>query len=305
MPQAATHPLVRSFLRASRWRPSTQIVAVSNLNRYCAHLEAAGVKLTDATEDDVVAYLETRADRAPSTRANEWKAIRALYRWAVAEGECDRDPARRIAGPIVTETPVRDVTESEVHALCRACDRRTTIGRRDEAIILVLWWTGLRKGELRALDIGSVDLDAARVTVGTAAGPTKTGRVRRTPITLEAVDALDRYLRRRPDGDDPTAPLFVSTWDRRISATAIDTILARRAAGAGIPRRISAHEFRRAYAIRHKRAGGSDPTLMANLGWRTVGQINRYTRMHSEELADVEYRRLFDATPRRRRRRAV
>ena len=84
-------------------------------------------------------------------------------------------------------------------------------------------------------------------------------------------------------------------------------MLQRRAVAAGLGRRVGAHEFRRAMAVRYKRRGGSDGNLMAIAGWRSQTMVSRYVRMESEELArggvPPPHRRL--GPDRRRRRRST
>ena len=310
MAAAPTHHLVASFLRGSRWAPSTRGVATSILNRYTAWLDARGVKLTAATRDDAETWLAGQATGggrdgtglSPAAQRNNWQTLRALHRWLHAEGEADSDPMRRVPGPREVESPVVVITEAEYLAMAATCDRRRVLGRRDAAVLSLLWWSGLRRGEVVGLELGALDLDQATLVVGSATFTTKTRRVRRIPLATETVDLLERYLRSR--GGDP-GPLFLSQRDGRMTVSAVTEMLQRRAVAAGLGRRVGAHEFRRAMAVRYKRRGGSDGNLMAIAGWKSQTMVSRYVRMESEELAAEEFRRLIDdSAPTRRRRRA-
>jgi site-specific recombinase XerD len=307
MPTSATHPLVRSFLRGMRWAPTTEISAVSVLNRWHRWLTERGVELVEASRDDCEMYLAEReaAGIAAATRQVDWRMLRALHHWLADEGEADRNPMARVKAPTVSETPVKVLDEREYRALVASCDRRTTGGRRDEAILSLLWWSGLRRSEVCALDLEALDLRAGTVTIGSRAFTTKTNKVRRVPLAGETVAAFDRYLRRR--GDEP-GPLFLSergdTHDeRRLRPNSIQLMIRRRATQARLGRPVGAHEFRRAMAVRHKRRGGSDPALMAIAGWSSIRMVDRYTRMEREELAAEEFHRLIDdSAPAARRR---
>src|SRR5207342_3938889 len=91
-------PLVRSFLRSTRWAPSTRRVTAWVLHNFSVWAEQRGIKLCDISRDDVEGYLTERAalGLAPATLRGDWRALRGLYRWLAEEGELDRDPTRRI-----------------------------------------------------------------------------------------------------------------------------------------------------------------------------------------------------------------
>jgi integrase len=75
----------------------------------------------------------------------------------------------------------------------------------------MMWWTGVRRGELTVLDVAHVDLDAAINTVP----KTKGGVPQRVPIHPELMGLLDRWLRRRGYEAGPLFPSGVPAWRRR------------------------------------------------------------------------------------------
>jgi integrase/recombinase XerD len=298
MPTHRRDPLVRLFLRDVRWAAATRSVAGGCLDRWTTHLHAIDVKVTAAEREHVENYLADLGGRgrAAGTLALNLRFLRAFYQWASSPDvdEVDVDPTRRVPAPKVTESAAHVVTEEEYRALVGAVNKRTVHGRRDHAMLTILWGSGLRRGEVVALDLDDLE-ELGRgqvvVTVGNTARPTKTGKVRRVPLSGEAAAALDRYLIKR--GDEP-GPLFVSHRGGRLSPKTLSQMLDRHRVAAGITHRIGAHGFRRAMAIRYKRAGGSDPGLMAVAGWSTTQMVGRYTRAAAEELAHEEYWRLLD-----------
>ena len=310
MTTTATHPLVAEFLRATGWQPTTVRNAVSCLDRWGRFLDARGVDLCAAATTDTRDYLEGRADTiAAATLHVEWRNLKALYAWLVAEGDVE-SPATRPLGPMhgvkaprVHQTPVKVIDEAEFAALLKACSRRTEFGRRDEAILLLMFWTGLRRSEVAHLDLDALDLDARRLTIGSVKYATKTKSLRRVPITADTASALARYLRKR---GHEAGPLFVSKkagpdGDYRLRPNSITLMLKRLSERAGLGRVVGAHEFRRAFATNLKRRGGSDSTLMAVGGWSDLRQVLRYTRMDAEDLSAEEFHRLDPSTASRRR----
>jgi integrase/recombinase XerD len=93
--------------------------------------------------------------------------------------------ARRLAG-----LP-RPLTASEVRALLEACDRRTTVGRRDYARGVLLSRLGLRSGEVARLALDDIDWRAGEIVVSG-----KGSRIERLPLPADVGEAVAGYLRR-------------------------------------------------------------------------------------------------------------
>jgi integrase len=245
--------------------------------------------LRTATIDDLRGYLGDRLEAtSPGTAAVDFRAMRSFYAWLVAEGEIDVNPALRLRTPKVPETPVRVATEVVYRRLLAACPKATTAGRRDAAIFAVLWASGVRRGELAALDVSHVDLDERVLTLPL----TKSGRPRRVPLDDTAAAVIDRWLRRR--GFEP-GPLFLAERGGRLTSNGIGQMIERRRDAAGVAvAEVSAHAFRRALSERWMLAGGNETTLRTIQGWSDASPMpGRYTRMAKEQLAHAEYRRLL------------
>ena len=324
MPAQAHDALTRSFLRDTGWQSTTKVSAVSCLNRWQAWLAARDTLLVDAVRDDVETYLDERAQTcAPATRKVDWRMLTAFYSWASSEGERTssgrklKNIVSKVKPPTVTETRPPVVTEREYRAMLKTCDRRTARGRRDEALLSLLWWGGMRRSELVALNLDDVDIDG---NITQFAGKpsllitdSKSDKLRRIGIHPDTAAALDRYLRVR--GHD-AGPLLLSEHgdthdERRLRPNSIQLVVRRRCRAAGI-RCVGIHEFRRAWAIRAREtvvAGRrmSDTAIMQHCGWSSLRMLVRYTSTQRDELAASEFLDVLgkSTTTTRRRRRAA
>ena len=243
-------------------------------------------QLVTATLDDLRSYQADRLEAtSPGTASVDFRALRSFYAWCDAEGELDgRNPAERLKGPKVHETPVEVATEVDYRRLLAACPKTTVAGRRDAAIIAVLWGTGMRRGELVVIDLEHLDLDAGTLQIR----KTKNGTPRRVPLDVDTLALLDRWLRRR--GYD-AGPLFPAERGGRLTPNGVGQMIQRRCELAGVD--VSAHQFRRALATRWLRHGGTETGLRSIAGWKSPAMVGRYTRMHAEDVAHEEYRRLL------------
>jgi integrase/recombinase XerD len=297
--------LARSFLNRVRWADSTKRLAHQQLNHLARW--AAPRRLCDLTERDLDQYLaERKAQVSQATLASFVTTLRKFYRWAAAEGDIAENPTRRINAVVVADQPQRDVSQSEHRRMVDACNvrnrngTRTLDGVRAEAILELMWSTGIRRGELRLLDRESYD--PVRRTLVVVAPKTRT--VRRVGFSDDAQDALDRYLRRRRDSGPA---LFVTADGERVSTSTVTRIVAH-AGLKGIGRRVGCHEYRRAFAMWWLGEGGTQAGLEASAGWRPGSrQTRRYSARKEQDLAIAEGERLRQAAAQRskdRRRRA-
>jgi site-specific recombinase XerD len=156
-------------------------------------------KLTGA---DVLDFVQ-RTARRPGL-AGRLSAIRSILRFLHVTGETASDLAVVVpSAPCwrLTSLP-KALDPAQVRAVLASCDRRTPIGRRDYAVVLLMLRLGLRAGEVAALTLDDVDWVAGEIVVHGK------GTVGRLPLPVDVGRALVAYLRRRR-GYAPTRCLFL------------------------------------------------------------------------------------------------
>jgi site-specific recombinase XerD len=151
------------------------------------------LRLVKLTADDVTRFLL----RQPPCRTSKGvqlqvSALRSFLRFLTKEGDIDRDLAAAVptvgSGRLVGLP--KYLTSADVTRLVQSCDRRSAIGRRDYAVVLLLARLGLRAGEVVRLELGDLDWRAGELTVRGK------GSVHdRLPLPADVGDALAAYLR--------------------------------------------------------------------------------------------------------------
>lgn len=256
-----------------------------DLVQYQVTLEELG---TEPSEDAVRAHLERlrAADLAPSSVARKFASIRAFHRFLVAEDLAPFDPTAALGAPSRPSSLPKALTVDEVASIIDGVDTSTPVGRRDQAIIELLYATGCRVTE--AVDIDLHDYDEETRTVMVTG---KGNKQRLVPIGRFAHDAIatwlpDRLEYRNP-GRDPGA-LFISTRGNRLSRQAVWRIVKRHGQSAGIdPGNLSPHVFRHSAAT-HMVEGGADlRTVQELLGHASLSTTQIYTKVSPEHLREV------------------
>ena len=206
------------------------------------HVNALRARLSD----------DVQAERlAPATANRVLSAVRRVLLEAWRLGQMTQEDYARAVDvePVQGERlPAgRDVNEGERRALLTTCAKDTTpAGRRDAALLGVLYAGGLRRAEVAALDLGDYDAHEGALHVRRGKG----NKERLLPLEGGAVAYLADWLRAR--GDWP-GPLFTPVTRgggilrRPLSAAAIYAVLERRAHEAGILT-LTPHDCRRSFA---------------------------------------------------------
>jgi site-specific recombinase XerD len=167
------------------------------------------------------------------------------------------------------------LTASEIESLIKMCSNRAPTGVRNRALIALAWRSGLRIGEILALQAKDIDLTAGTVIVQHGKGD------KRRVVGLDAGTAalIHRWLDvRRKRGINGRAPVFSTLAGRSIEQSYVRHLLPRLARRAGIEKRVHAHGLRHAYAVELEREGATVSTIRDLLGHSSLAVTDRYLR---------------------------
>lgn len=235
-----------------------------------------------------VAHLTTRryARRSVTRKVS---TLRRYFGWATRTGLVRLDPSVRLSAPGGGGRLPRVLQQDEVNALLE--DPGTTktelpaVRARDDAVLEVLYGSGLRVGELCGLDIDDVDLLRGRATVWG-----KGSKQRVVPLSTTSVEAIGRWVGacrgELLTEDSPAAAMFVNRRGRRLTPRDVARIVDRRALSPTNP-----HALRHTFAT-HLLDGGADLRAVQELlGHADLATTQRYTHVSRERLRSV-----YDAT---------
>jgi len=222
---------------------------------------------------------------AKSSIARKLSAVRSYLRHAVRLGVIDVSPAEGIPTPKQSKLLPKNLTVDEVFALLDTIAGDDVAARRDKALLEFLYATGLRVGELAALDLDDVDHAGGLVRV-----LGKGNKERIVPFGSKARATLLTWLSAseplRRSGGDANA-LFLNLRGTRLTDRSVRRILDRRMLEAAISAHISPHALRHTFATHMLGAGADLRAIQELLGHASLSTTQRYTHVGVEALMAV------------------
>ena len=218
------------YLSSLQLRTASAAMARAVLPRFFAHLEELGVgDLRAVREEHLASYarqLRTVVGKRGriatiSTQRSFLGTVRGLFVYLEKRRLILRDPSRELVLPRAERLPGPVPSEAQVRRVIQAPFPGSRCGKRDRAILEILYGTGLRVSECVRLDV--VDLDLAEGTLLVRNGKGKKDRV--VPVAGRAALALDVYLNEARSGfrrSSQERALFLSTHGGRLTRSAIE-----------------------------------------------------------------------------------
>lgn len=207
--------------------------------------------------------------------------LRALLRFLYADGHTDSKLAPAV--PAVAgwrhATLPRALSRQDVSALLASCDRRTTFGRRDFAVLTLLSRLGLRAGEVASLALVDVDWRAGEVVIRG-----KGRREERLPLPVDVGEALVGWLRRgRPRCKSPLLFTRVRAPHRGLTSSGVSAVVRAAAVRAGLSE-VSAHRLRHTVATEMLRTGAVLPEIGQVLRHASTLTTSIYAKVDRQTL---------------------
>jgi integrase/recombinase XerD len=243
------------------------------------------VTLSRLGADDVVRFVQRQAARLHVKRAKQLTtALRSFLRYARYRGDIALDLAAAVptvANWSMTSIP-RAISADAVRQLLASVSRRTAVGRRDYAILLMLARLGLRASEVVRLGLDDVDWEAGHVSVRG-----KGGHRTALPLPADVGEAIAAYLQHgRPQTTCRQVFLRARAPIRGFLGPSAVASVVRHAlvrAGVSAPTK-GAHQFRHALATQMLRHGASLAEIGEVLRHRSPETTKIYTKVDVETL---------------------
>jgi site-specific recombinase XerD len=222
-------------------QPRTIGEHTKELRRYGRWLDEAQLRWDLTSEDDLAAYLRTRAHLGPSARAATTCSMRVFHDWLVRRHHRKTSPAAGLATPMRPKPTPKVLTKAQLRLLVDYLKEQEGMrARRDEVVITMALYTGMRAAELAAIRWEDMDLDAAVLIIGLSKG--NHGRALALHVDLVALLRQWRTIQ-----EPKSRYVFASTQDgNKVSPARIGKIVGQAAKATGLE--LHAHKLRHSFA---------------------------------------------------------
>jgi integrase/recombinase XerD len=175
----------------------------------------------------------------------------------------------------------RALTPAQLRTLLGSCDQRTTTGRRDYAVVLLLARLGLRSGEVARLGLDDIDWHTGEVRV-----VGKGNRGESLPLPVDVGAAITAYLRRGRPGSAEGRSVFVRVHapHRALTTGGVGNVVNAAGERAGLGH-VHAHQLRHSAATAMLRAGSPLAEVGQVLRHRTAFNTAIYAKVDKDALA--------------------
>lgn len=219
---------------------------------------------------------------ANSSLARRLSAVASWYNYLVMEDVLDRSPLAHVARPAVSdESTTRGLNKTQARSMVEAA---VESGQRDEALIKLLLFSGIRESEAILADVDDLGWEDDHRTLDVVR---KGGKTQRIALSLVVADALEEYLADRESG-----PLFVTDGGGRLSASQVFRTVRRVARVADVPdpNEVTPHSLRHTFATLSMDAGVDLRQIQKDMGHADPKTTIRYDRARKRLKDAATYR---------------
>ncbi len=244
---------------------------------------------------DVRAFLAARrnAGRAGVTLARALSALRSFFGFLDRAGILGNDSLAAVRAPKRAHRLPRPLSEAAARSALEAVGGIGAVdwvGRRDVAVLTLLYGCGLRISEALGLDRA----EAPARGQGSMRVRGKGGKERLVPLLPVVIEAIAAYLDACPYAAGPGGALFVGVRGGRLNPGVVQATMRRLRARLNLPDSATPHALRHSFATHLLAAGGDLRTIQELMGHASLSSTQVYTEVDTARLIEVHQ----DAHPR-------
>lgn len=221
--------------------------------------------------------------------ARKLAAMNTFFRYLIREGSIAVNPLATVSAPRKDLLMPRHLSVDEVFELLGDRFTEDIKGKRDRAVLEILYSTGIRLSELTALNREDVDFEQALIRVR---GKGRKERI--VPVGTAALKTLKDYLAKRDSLEDNVTnagarkgPVITGRNNERINPRTVERIVDKYMGMGGTQKKISPHALRHSFATHLLDAGADLRSIQEMLGHESLSTTQRYTSVSVGRLMDI------------------
>jgi len=294
--------LIEQFLEHLRYERNVSAHTLRNyridLEQFLSHLagpESNKKRATPSVEE--IDHLTIRewlaslhsAQKSKSSIARKLAALRTFFQFLVREGLLELNPAKLVSTPRQEKKLPNHLSVEEAVRFIESPDTQTDLGKRDRAMLELMYATGVRVAELTTMNLGDIDFRSQLIRV---TGKRRKQRV--VPFGDPAGEALRSYLKIRekflfnaPVSTRDEEALFLNYQGTRITTRSVGRMVDKYIRLCAGMHNISPHALRHSFATHLLDSGADLRDIQELLGHARLSTTQVYTHVSMEKLIEV------------------
>lgn len=245
--------------------------------------DVAPTKVEQYMVERYLAYLFEECKHAKSSQARELSGVKAFYNYLLINDKIEQSPTEMITAPKRTRHLPDVLTVEEVELIINSIPLDNTKGKRDRAMLELLYSCGLRVSELTALRLSDLFFGEGYIRV-----MGKGSKQRLVPIGNVARERIMIYMDCRKAKDSKSKDiLFLSNRGAALTRVMVFYVIRDAVERAGIDKTVSPHIFRHSFATHLLAGGASIRQVQEMLGHESIETTEIYTHLDTSRLRET------------------
>lgn len=259
---------------------------IRDVRLYDKFLRTSDADIYKANKTNVLSYVLNmqKENKAPSSVSRSIASIRNMYAFLVARGYISKNPALKIDAPKQKKKMPDILTMEEIDILLNSPDTSSDKGKRDKAMLELMYATGIKASEIIGLKVSDVETELGflKCAFGTKARIIPLGRMCIEAITDYILNARSNFITEADEGW-----LFVNYTGKSLTRQGFWKIVKEYKTKAGIEKEIAPHTLRHSFAAHMVENGADLMSVSEMLGHSDISSTQVYSRLVKNRIKDV------------------
>ncbi|WP_138414856.1 tyrosine recombinase XerC [Aquibacillus sediminis] len=263
---------------------------VKDLTSFFSFLERQGIHyLQDVTYQTMRVFLTELYQKqlSPRSISRQVSSIRSFYRYLEREGIVETNPVHHVTIPKAGQPVPNFFYEQELEKLFAVSDLNTPLGQRNQALLELMYATGIRVSECVGLTIPELDFDMETILVsgkGKKERYIPFGQFAHTAVKAYMNDGRPKLLKK---GNHETNRLFLNAKGTPLSPRGVRYVLNQMVKDAAMTENIHPHKLRHTFATHMLNNGADLRAVQELLGHENLSSTQIYTHVTKSRLRNI------------------
>ena len=247
------------------------------------HYDVTPTQVEQHMIERYLAYLYESLDHSQSSQARMLSGVKSLYNYLLINDKIDSSPAEFVVAPKQRRHLPEVLTVEEVEQIINSIPLDNAKGKRDRAMLELLYSCGLRVSELTALRLSDLFFGEGYIRV-----MGKGSKQRLVPIGNVARERIMLYMDERKAKDSKNQDvLFLNNRGKALTRVMVFYVIRDAVERAGIEKTVSPHIFRHSFATHLLAGGASIRQVQEMLGHESIETTEIYTHLDTSRLRET------------------